>query len=194
MEAYKSNEISVEEYIEIERESGIKYEYHNGNIFALAGGTINHGVLCSNIYSELSIELRRKKSGCRPLTSEVKLHIVNKNVFVYPDAMVVCDDLKESPTDKNAIVNPVLVVEVLSKSTSDYDRGDKFFYYKQISTLQEYVLIEQEKAIVDIYYKVPNVDLWKITRYEGIERKIYLESLQIEIVMSDIYRDVKGLT
>ncbi|MEO1517469.1 MAG: Uma2 family endonuclease [Bacteroidota bacterium] len=191
MKAYRTPKISVQEYIAQELETHTKYEYHDGEIFALAGGTINHGVLCSNIFSELSIELRRKKSDCNPFTSEVKLHIVSKNVFVYPDAMVICGDMKESPTDKNSIVNPILVAEVLSKSTSHYDRGDKFFFYKQIPTLQEYVLIEQEKAIVDVYYKAPTVDLWRINRYEGIESTIKIESLQIEIKMSDLYNKVK---
>ncbi|MEM1320416.1 MAG: Uma2 family endonuclease [Bacteroidota bacterium] len=193
MKAYKAPKMTVAQYIDQEIKNDTKYEYHNGDLYALAGGTINHGVLCSNIFSELVLGLRGKGSDCKPFTSEIKLHIVSKNIFVYPDAMVVCEELQPSPDDKNAIVNPRVIVEVLSKSTSDYDRGDKFFFYKQIPTLQEYILIEQEKAVVDLYFKAPGADLWKISRYEGLESTILLESLQIEISMSDLYRDVKNL-
>ena len=193
MKAHKLPKLSVEEYIQHELESDTKYEYHDGQIYALAGGTINHGLLCANIYSEIRNELRHKDSNCKPLSSEIKLHVKSSkyNSFLYPDTMVICGELEHSDDYKEAVKNPILIVEVLSKSTADYDRGDKFHIYRQIPTLQEYVLIEQEKHVVDIHYKNPQSDLWKITRIEGIESRIAFQSLGISIAMKDLFFDVK---
>ena len=191
MEAYKFPKLSVEEYIQRERESDTKYEYHNGEVYALAGGTLNHTKLCGNIYAELRSKL--KNLNCNPYTSEAKLSIKNKNTFVYPDSIVVCGEIKTSEKDKNAITNPTLIVEVLSKSTAHYDRGDKFHLYRQIPSLQEYVLIEQVKPVVEIYYRKERNDIWQISRIEGLDQAIKLQSLDIEISMSKLYFDVSDL-
>ena len=190
MKAQKIPKLTVAEYITQEQESDTKYEYYNGEIFALAGGSINHGLLCGNIYSEIRSELRKKQSPCKPLTSEIKLNIKEKNSYVYPDTMVICGEMKTSENDANSVSNPILIVEVLSKSTANYDRGDKFFLYKQISSLQEYVLIEQDKAQVDVFYKKPESDLWRISRYEGLNTKVKFQSIKIEIEMSELYFDI----
>ena len=183
--------LTIEEYLLQERESGQRYEYHDGRIFALAGGSVNHGLLCGNIYAELRNHLRTKGSNCKPTTSEIKLSIVKENRFVYPDAMVICGELETSEGDKNAVTNPILVVEVLSKTTADYDRGDKFYSYRQIPTLQEYVLIEQDRPQVEVFYKKAGTDLWSIKRFEGLEGIIQLQSLEIEIQMSELYFDIE---
>ncbi len=193
MKAHKLHRYTIEEYIQHEIESQQKFEFHNGEIFALAGGSINHGLLCGNIYSEIRNGLKNKNSNCKPVTSEIKLNIQtkSKNSFLYPDTMVICGDLEYSQDDKNAVTNPILIVEVLSKSTADYDRGDKFHLYRQIESLQEYVLVEQDKHIVDVYYKNPKSDLWKITRIEGIDSHINLQSIGILISMKELYYDIK---
>lgn len=193
MKAVKISDLSVEEYLQIEAEGDIKYEYHNGQIFSLAGGTINHGLLCANIYTEIRNKLKANDANCKPLSSEIKLHVKSKryNSFLYPDTMVICGDLETSDTNQNAVKNPVLIVEVLSKSTADYDRGDKFHIYRQIPTLQEYVLIEQDKYIVDIHYKSTESDLWRITRIEGKDKMIKFQSLDIAIAMQDLFFDVE---
>ena len=191
MKAKKLPKLTLTEYIAQEQESDTKYEYHDGKIFALAGGSINHGLLCGNIYSEIRSELKKKKSKCKSFTSEIKLNIKDQNSYVYPDTMVVCGDIERSEQDEHSVVNPILIVEVLSKSTANYDRGDKFFLYKQILTLQEYVLIEQDKAQVDVFFKKPGSDLWRITRFEGLKTKIIFQSIDIEIDMSELYFDVE---
>jgi len=190
MKAHKMPRLTIEEYMLQERERGQKYEYHDGKIFALAGGSVNHGLLCGNIYAELRNQLKIKESGCKPINSEIKLNITKENCFVYPDTMVVCGDLEKSESDINSVTNPVLIVEVLSKSTSDYDRGDKFFLYRQIPSLQEYVLIEQNRPQVEVFYKKPETDLWQITRFEGLNSKIVFQSLGIKIEMSELYFDI----
>lgn len=193
MKAQELSRLTIEEYINHEIETGQRYEYHNGQLYAMSGGTINHGILCGNIYAELRNSLRNKPSACKALTGEVKLHIPSENAFVYPDAMVVCGEMQRSERDTNALTNPTLIVEVLSKTTESYDRGDKFYKYRQIPTLQEYVLIEQEKIVVEIYSKHANTDLWRISRVEGLDQMITFHSLGVAISMKDLYSDVEGL-
>ena len=190
MKAHKLSRLSVEEYVQHEIETGLKHEYHDGKIYALAGGSINHGLLCGNIYTELRTGLKSKKSNCKPLTSEIKLFIKTKNIYVYPDTMVICGEMETAKTNKNAVTNPILVIEVLSKSTEAYDRGDKFYLYRQIPSLQEYVLIDQKKQLVEVYYKKAKNDLWRITRYEGIDELIKFQSLNLKISMKELYFDV----
>ncbi len=184
------SDYSIQEYRELEQQSDIKYEYHDGELFALAGGTLNHGLLSGNIYSEIRAGLATAGKGCKALNSEVKLAIETVNSFVYPDAMVVCGEVQTSQHDANAVISPILIVEVLSKSTADYDRGDKFHLYRQIPGLQEYVLVEQSRAQVELFYKRPQTDLWQITRTEGFDSELYLQSLDLKIPMKDLYFDV----
>lgn len=190
MEAHQLPKMSVEEYIHHEKEAGQKYEFHDGLICALAGGSLNHGLLIGNIYAELRNGLKRKGSNCKAITSEVKLYIKNENKFVYPDSMIVCGEIEKAEPHQEAVTNPVLIVEVLSKSTVEYDKGDKFYYYRQIPTLKEYVLIEQDRYVVEVYCKQGESDLWSISRYEGLETNIKLHSVSLEISMKDLYFDV----
>jgi len=182
--------ISLKDYLDLEIASNTKYEFHDGKVYALAGGTINHGRLCGNIYSEIRQGLKGKQSDCEAFTSEIKLHIHKKNTYVYPDTMVVCGDVDTANEDSNSVTNPMLIVEVLSKSTSDYDRGEKFHLYRQIPSLQEYVLIEQDKKIVEVYYKKKGSDLWSITRYETQDKVLILNSINIEISINDLYNNI----
>ena len=187
MKAHKISNLTVKEYIQQEINSGIKYEFHNGKIYALAGGTLNHGLISGNIYSELRNKLQSKLSTCLPFNSDVKLHINESNSYVYPDTMVICGEIEKSQEDSNSVTNPILIIEVLSKSTAEYDRGDKFHLYRQISTFKEYILIEQGRYIVDVHFKHENSDLWRITRYEGLDKIVKIQSLNIEISMEEIY-------
>ncbi len=183
--------LTVEEYIAQEIESNTKYEYHDGKIYALAGGSLNHALISGNAYTDIRIKLRDKNSNCFPLNSDVKLFIESTNSYVYPDTMVVCDELEEADENANSVSSPILIVEVLSQSTANYDRGDKFYLYRQIPSFKEYILIEQEKYVVDVHYKPEASDLWSIKRYAGLDKKIKLQSLNIDISMEDLYYRTK---
>lgn len=188
MDAKKLNNLTVAEYIQIEEDANQKYEYHDGRIYALAGGSLNHGLICGNIFGELRSGLREKGDECKAMTSEIKLYIQSENAFVYPDAMVVCGEINKSTKNRHAIINPIIIVEVLSKSTESYDRGDKFYKYRQIQSLQEYILIDQSKPQIEIYRR--QNELWQITRVSGLDKSISIHSTGIEIKLSDIYQDV----
>ncbi|MCB0550475.1 MAG: Uma2 family endonuclease [Phaeodactylibacter sp.] len=191
MKAHKLSKLTVEEYIQYEIQTGQKYEYHDGIIYALAGGSLEHALLIGNIYSELRNGLRKKGSNCKPITNDAKLYIEKENKYVYPDTMVICGEIEKTGETKDAVSNPTLIVEVLSKSTSEYDRGDKFYFYRQIPTLQEYVLIDQSRYVVEVFFKKGKNDLWRISRYEGLDQMINLQSLGIEISMKELYFDIK---
>ena len=196
---YKLNEkLTVEEYIRLEEENHQKYEYHDGQVYAMSGGSIPHSVIGGNIYGELYSLLKGKP--CKPINNDMKLWIKSENSYFYPDGMIVCGDFKIADDYKDAITNPVVIFEVLSKSTGSYDRGDKFFKYRQISSLLHYVLIEQEKPQIDIFSRREdpsdnnNNYLWKITTLKGFDKKLTLElanNQKVEISLKDIYEGVE---
>ena len=191
MKAHKLPKLTVEEYVSQEVQSDTKYEYHDGEIFALAGGTINHGLIGGNAFTELGIQFKNNGSDCQPLNSDIKLFIEATNSYVYPDCMVICGEIEVGEKYKESVTNPVLIIEVLSNSTASYDRGDKFYMYRQIPSFKEYVLIEQDKYVVDVHYKNGNSDLWSIKRYEGLDDLVRFESLAIKISMKDLYNKTK---
>ena len=185
MEALKIGKVSIAEYLAIESAATEKYEYHDGQIYAMAGGTYEHGLICGNIFAEIRSSLIARESPCIAMSSEIKLHVATENSFLYPDTMVVCDEVDKSETEPNAVTNPILVIEVLSKSTATYDRGDKFYLYRQIASLQEYVLIEQDKAQIEIYKREGL--LWKITRIKGLDNSLSMSSIDLDIDLTKIY-------
>lgn len=123
------------------------------------------------------------------MNSDVKISIDVERRFVYSDTMVVCGDIEYSEVYSEAVANPIIIFEVLSESTAGYDRGGKFFLYRKIKTLQQYILIEQDAPEIDIYTRNEG-DLWHIKRVSGLENSLTLQSLEIEIPLKDIYRNV----
>lgn len=188
MEARKLDNLTVTEYIEVERETQTKYEYHDGSIFAMSGGTIEHGLISGNIFGEIKFGLRSKGGDCTALNSEVKLFIKPLNKYVYPDVMVVCGEIEKSNDEADAVVNPTVIVEVLSKTTESYDRGDKFFIYRQIETLREYILIDQYKPQIEVFRR--EADLWNIQRVTGLDQALEISSLGITVSLKNIYENV----
>lgn len=171
---------TIPEYVAFETSVELKHEYDRGDILAMSGGTINHGIICGNIYNELRSGLNNNQTTCKVIGSEVRIHVAAAESIVYPDCMIVCDDIEVSEEDEQAIINPVVIVEVLSKSTGDYDRGDKFYKYRQLPSLKEYVLIDQDKPVIESYFKKDD-NIWEISRVTGLGKEIPIKSLGIEI-------------
>jgi len=190
MTAQRIKKLTVEEYVALERSTNTKYEYHDGEVFALAGGSFNHSILCSRIHSLFDRQLQKDKRNCEALTSEMKLRIEKHEKYFYPDAMVVCGEFKQPESFEDAITNPIVIVEVLSESTEANDRGEKFHQYSSISTFQEYLLISQYKPVVEVFYRKPKTETWQINRYEGLETTFYLQSLKIDIELKTLYKRV----
>jgi len=189
MQATKLSNISIEEYIAIERENDTRYEYHNGEIFVMAGGTVSHTDISGNVFHETTTKLRAKNSSYRPFNNDLKIQIQGERRFVYPDMSVICGEPETSEYYKDALTNPIVIAEVLSDSTANYDRGEKFFLYRKIETLQEYILIEQDAPVIEVYTHNKG-NLWRINRVSGVENSLTLQSFEIEIPLKDIYRSV----
>lgn len=181
---------TIAEYLAYEYASEHKHEYEGGQVSAMSGGSINHGLPCGNVYAALRRKLAEANRSRQVINSEVRVHIKAADAIVYPDCMVVCDGLETSEDDPDAITNPLVIVEVLSKSTADYDRGDKFFKYRQLPSLRAYILINQERPVVETFSKRQD-NVWEIGRYAGLEQNFYSKVLDVTVAMSELYADVR---
>ncbi len=192
MEQKALTNYSIAEYLEFDNLSNEKHSYCNGAILNMAGGTLNHGIISNNINTEINNGLRSSSKGCTSINGDVKIYIKKANSIVYPDGMVICGEIELSEVDKHSVTNPILIIEVLSKSTESYDRGDKFHKYCSLPSFCEYVLIDQYKPVVDTLFR-SNSQYWKMITTIGLDKSIYINSLGIEIKLSDIYRNAVNL-
>ncbi len=184
-----TKQVAIEDYLTIERKDDQKYEFHEGELLAMAGGTLNHTTICNNISGELRNAVR-SKGTCVSFNSEMKLEVKRAGRYVYPDAGVACPEFKESDTISGAIVNPRIVVEVLSESSGEYDRGAKWRYYFSMSTVREYLIIEQAAPRVTLHRRAEGNSLFHIEVIEGLDATLVLDSIGAEIAMAEVYRDV----
>lgn len=181
-------EYSVEEYFAIANTSEVKMEYLNGQIRSMAGGTYNHSRLSSRVLNQLMNSLAEKE--CEAFNSDLKVYVDKKNSYVLPDATVICGKPEFSDKDKNAITNPVVVVEVTSKSTMEYDFSEKFQLYRSLTSLKEYIIVFQEQKRVEVYTRREGVDIFQVKSYTIEDEFLYLESLDIQISMVELYVDI----
>ena len=185
----KEQVYSKEEYLKLEESDEYKSEFHNGEIFDMAGGSYKHSAIISNLHRRIGNLLDGK--DCMLFDSNLKLAIPKHNAFVYPDMMVVCGKIEFYENQNDIILNPVLIVEVLSPSTESFDRGRKFEYYRTLASLAEYVLVSQKEYIVETYFK-QNEKSWLYSVAKGLEESIVLQSLPSGIVLKEIYQKVES--
>ena len=184
----KKGVYSKESYLELEEKANFKSEFHNGEILAMSGGSVNHSLIATNVTGEFYQLLRGKE--CRVFNSDLKIHIPKKNSFVYPDVSLICGPIEYAENRKDAINNPHLIVEVLSPSTESYDRTTKFQYYYSIPSLKEYILISQEKHWVEVFYKqAPQSWLYHV--YSSLEENIKIHTIHTSVKMASIYQNVE---
>jgi Uma2 family endonuclease len=175
--------MSRAEYVAAERTSSQRHEYLGGEVYAMAGGTPEHGALAAAIMGELRAALMDKR--CRVYSSDVRISIRETRLVTYPDASVVCGQLETDPEDPDAITNPRLVVEVLSDSTEAYDRGAKAAHYRRIPSLEEYVLLSQDEPRIEVYRRVAP-GRWELVEARAPER-IALASLGVELDVAAVF-------
>lgn len=177
--------LTAEEYLQREKNTPVKHEYINGEIYAMAGATDTHVTIAGNIFALLLSHLRG--SGCRVYISDMKARIESKNRFYYPDVMVTCEEKdRENTTYKKF---PRLIIEVLSDSTEAFDRGDKFVDYQSLETLQEYVLINSNKARIECFRRTEK-NLWMLQFYTEADRQFQFSSIDFSGTIDDIYEEV----
>ena len=181
--------LTYAEYVAIANDSHIKYEYVAGEVIAMAGGTVEHGRLIGRAAALIDRALEGKP--CIVLPSDLRVRIRAADRSTYPDLHVVCGQPERDPDDDHAIVNPTVVVEVLSDSTAGLDRIEKFAAYRRLASLREYVLVSQRERRVEVYRRREN-RRWQLDEHLTGDR-LRLESLAIEIAVNDLYVDRVGI-
>lgn len=176
-----------EEYLSQEEVAEFRSEYRDGEIVTMTGGSIAHNQIAGNIYAFLKFVLR--KTDFKPYIGNLRLWIPQYRQYTYPDVFLIHGQpvVQEQRTD--TVLNPCFIVEVLSKSTKDYDRTDKFRYYRSIPELQEYILINQYEIGIEQYTKTEDSS-WLFRAYEADTEKIVFASINIEMAIADIYENV----
>ena len=179
--------MTEEEYLAFERASPEKHEYADGEIFARSGGTGDHSAVAANIICEIGNALFGRK--CRVNTSDMRIRIPANGRYVYPDASVVCARSEYTDEKRDTLVNPQIVIEVLSGSSEAYDRGDKFAQYQTIPSLQQYVIASQDKPRIEVFTRQENDGGWLLRIY-GPGEQATLASIGGLIDVDRVYTDV----
>ena len=185
MRTERLHEHTYFEYLAHEEASNVKHEYLDGEIYAMAGGTPAHAELSVAVASTLRAQLEGK--GCRVFSSDLRVRVAATGLATYPDVTVVCGPLERDEESRETILNPTVVVEVLSGGTERYDRGEKFRHYKQTPTLQEYVLLSQKETLVEVWRR--KGDAWTQQEAKAGER-LEIESIHCELVTDELYQGV----
>jgi Uma2 family endonuclease len=186
---YANQKISIEEYLAFERGSQEKHEYYKGEVFAMSGAGLRYNIIFSNLFGELLSKL--KGNPCFPFGSDMRLHIPQNTLFTYPDISVYCGALNDDLKEDNAI-NPTVLIEILSPSTRDYDRGGKFKLYREIPSLKECVLVDTEAILVEVF-RINATGHWELEEYKSLAQALHFNSLSIAITLNDIYQGTKLL-
>jgi len=179
---------TLEEYLELDKNSAGRWEYFAGEVVDMAGGSLEHHQIVSNMVRVLGNQLADR--GCRVLSSDMRLKVPKAFPYRYPDVVVVCDEpILEELQGQQMLVNPLLIVEVLSSSTEGYDRGFKCTAYQSIESFQEYVLVAQDRPHITRYVRQADGQ-WLRSEVEGLESVLQLVSLHCALALSDVYRFV----
>lgn len=187
----EQKDYTIDEWLALEQETGERYEYHFGEVFAMAGGTLNHTRIGRNALFELENHFRRSKRPCEAFQAVLKVEIKPNGRYVYPDTLAICGDIDASDKVSGAVKNPVLVIEVVSESSGAYDRGVKFKYYRQLPTVLEYLILEQTDVAATLYRRSGAGDLFVRHEYEGPEAELRLESVGLALPLGRLYRSVQ---
>ncbi|MCC7338037.1 MAG: Uma2 family endonuclease [Pirellulaceae bacterium] len=181
--------ISVQEYLTRERAATFKSEYFDGEIFAMAGGSPQHSLIAANFIGEARQALKGKP--CAVFSSDLRVRIQPTGLYTYPDASIVCGELEFDDERQDTVVNPTVIVEVLSDSTEKYDRGRKSDHYRQVASLQELVLIAQDYSHVERFTRQTDGS-WLFQEERELSASLQLPSLGISLKLAEIYRNVQS--
>ncbi len=187
MSAVAQQRYTYDEYLVRERVADTKSEYFGGQIFAMAGGSPRHNSIGVNLVASLKNRLRG--SPCRPFNSDQRIRISASGLATYPDVSIICGELQLDAQDADAIVNPRVLFEVISKSTEGYDRGKKFDFFRQIDSLSEYVLVSQEDSQVECFTRQSDGN-WLLSITKGLSGSLRLSTVSVELPLMEIYEDI----
>ncbi|MCY2993196.1 MAG: Uma2 family endonuclease [Planctomycetota bacterium] len=176
------------EYLTRERRAETKSEYFRGEVFAMPGASRAHNLIVGNLVTALNLRLRDRE--CEAYPSDMRVKVSPTGLYTYPDVTVVCGEPEFEDAEVDTLLNPKVLVEVLSPSTADYDRGGKFTHYRRLPSLHEYVLISQDRPLVEHYVR-QGPDEWLLTEQSSLQETLVLPSIQCQLPLSEIYLKVR---
>lgn len=190
MVAQPKPKLTAAEYLALEREAEVRHAFLDGDVFAMTGASRPHNLINMNISACLHGQVRAK--GCEVYTSDMRVHIPETGLYTYPDIVVACGEPRFEDAELDTLLNPTLIVEVLSPSTEDHDRGGKFVHYRSIDSFVDYLLVAQKQVHVEHFARQPD-GRWLLTETHDPASTIELESIHATLTVRDIYDGVPGL-
>lgn len=186
MSSVPTRRYSPAEYLALERSSHERHEYFRGEIFAMAGGSVRHALICDNLLERTRARLRG--GPCSSFSASMRVKIQSVGLYTYPDLSIVCGEWVFEDEQRDTLLNPTIIVEVLSPSTESYDRGRKFTSYREMPSLGEYVLVAQEEPRIERFVRQEHG--WLLLPIVGIDQELELGAANITIPLSEIYENV----
>lgn len=187
MSAQPKTYISVDQYLAGERLSDTKHEYYAGEVFAFAGASEQHNLIAGNVLASLHTQLRRR--ACTVYSSDMRVKVRRTGLYTYPDVVAVCGQAQFEDEERDTLLNPTVIIEVLLPSTENYDRGKKFQNYRTIDSLAEYLLIAQDTYRIEHYIRQPDQQ-WLLSEATALNATIDLPSINCTLLLADVYEKV----
>jgi Uma2 family endonuclease len=185
----KNRRYTVDEYLDIERKTNQKHIFLNGKIIPVAGANPPHLRISGNVFGELYNQLLARPE-LEVFNTDTKIYMPQLHIYHYPDALVVAGKPEFASEEIGAILNPILIIEVLSGSTGRYDRGQKFTEYQTLPSFKEYVLIHQDRPQIDTFLRQEDPNLWRTSEFSGLHNDVHFRSIDVKVSLSKIYRNV----
>ena len=180
--------LTEEQYLEIERKAEFKSEYFNGEMFAMAGAREAHNLIVWHLMRDFGNHLRNR--NCRAYSSEMRVRVKPNGLYTYPDVAAVCGEPRFLDEQRDTLLNPDVIVEVLSPTTEAYDRGRKFDWYRGLDSLREYLLLATDRVHADLYTRQPD-NRWLLTSADSLEDSLTIESVGVSLKLADLYEKVE---
>ena len=179
--------LTAEEYLVLERKATTKSEYLNGRVYAMVGASREHNLIAVNTASELHVQLRERP--CETYINDMRVKVDPAGLYTYPDVVVVCEEPRFEDDDLDTLLNPTVLIEILSPSTEAYDRGEKFAHYRQLESLREYLLVAQNRGCVERYCRQGTQ--WLLTEFSALDDEFDLVSIGCQLSLYAIYAKVE---
>ncbi len=180
--------LTAARYLELERKAETRSEFLDGEVFAMSGASRRHNLICLNVAAELRAQLKARR--CEVYASDMRVKVGATGLYTYPDVVVVCDEPEFEDAELDTLLNPILLAEVLSKTTADYDRGGKFEHYRSLPSLEEYLLVAQDRPHLAHYLRQGD-HAWLLSEVEGPEAEMALPAIACNLALAEVYAKVQ---
>jgi len=183
----KRKKITEAQYLKMERAAETRSEYFDGEVFAMAGTSRRHGILAGNAFAALHPQVRQQR--CDIFQNDMRVKVAVTGLYTYPDIVVACGGGQYEDSEVDTLLNPTMIIEVLSKSTAAYDRGEKFQQYRKLPSLEDYILVSQDRRLIELYSRQPD-GRWLLSEYSELNDMIELPSIGCHLALRDVYNQV----